>query len=148
MINWTKIKSGYQSGRKVVTHNFQSDLPLVESNFNLKIVCWGCYLLYISKCGRQRYVVRYIVPKYILLDLASSSTDTVLSLSPQKSTVKIAIVYNFPQLLRNDFLYLLSGISASKQTLFYRVNQVLLNLSVSSRTCFIPIGKILSKTFN
>ena len=27
-INWTKIKSGCQSGRKVVTHNSKSDLPL------------------------------------------------------------------------------------------------------------------------
>ena len=29
-INWTKIKGGYQSGRKVVTHNSKSDLPLVS----------------------------------------------------------------------------------------------------------------------
>ena len=28
-INWTKIKGGCQSGRKVVTHNSKSDLPLV-----------------------------------------------------------------------------------------------------------------------
>ena len=27
-INWTKIKGGRQSGRKVVTHNSKSDLPL------------------------------------------------------------------------------------------------------------------------
>ena len=27
-INRTKIKGGYQSGRKVVTHNSKSDLPL------------------------------------------------------------------------------------------------------------------------
>ena len=27
-INWTKIKGGYQSGRKVVTHDSKSDLPL------------------------------------------------------------------------------------------------------------------------
>ena len=27
-INQTKIKGGYQSGRKVVTHNSKSDLPL------------------------------------------------------------------------------------------------------------------------
>ena len=30
-INWTKIKGGCQSGRKVVTHNSKSDLPLVFS---------------------------------------------------------------------------------------------------------------------
>ena len=28
-INWTKIKGGCQSGRNVVTHNSNSDLPLV-----------------------------------------------------------------------------------------------------------------------
>ena len=28
-INWTKIKGGCQSGRKVETHNSKSDLPLV-----------------------------------------------------------------------------------------------------------------------
>ena len=28
-INLTKIKSGCQSGRKVVTHNSKSDLPVV-----------------------------------------------------------------------------------------------------------------------
>ena len=30
-INLTKIKGGCQSGRKVVTHNSKSDLPLVHS---------------------------------------------------------------------------------------------------------------------
>ena len=28
-INWTKIKGGCQSGRKVVPHGSKSDLPLV-----------------------------------------------------------------------------------------------------------------------
>ena len=30
-INWTKIKGGCQSGRKVVPHNSKSDLPLVDT---------------------------------------------------------------------------------------------------------------------
>ena len=30
-INRTKVKDGYQSGRKVVTQNFKSDLPLAIS---------------------------------------------------------------------------------------------------------------------
>ena len=30
-IDWTKIKGGCQSGRKVVTHNSKSDLPLSKS---------------------------------------------------------------------------------------------------------------------
>ena len=30
-INWTKIKVGCQSGRKVVTHDSKSDLPLVAT---------------------------------------------------------------------------------------------------------------------
>ena len=29
-INQTKIKGGCQSGRKVITHNYKSDLPLVK----------------------------------------------------------------------------------------------------------------------
>ena len=32
-INRTKIKGGCQSGRKVVTHNSKSDLPLVWRRF-------------------------------------------------------------------------------------------------------------------
>ena len=30
-VNQTKIKGGFQSGRKVVTHNSKSDLPLADS---------------------------------------------------------------------------------------------------------------------
>ena len=33
-INRTKIKDGYQSGRKVGTHNSKSDLPLVNKHFD------------------------------------------------------------------------------------------------------------------
>ena len=29
-INWTKIKGGCQSGRKVIPHNSRSDLPLTD----------------------------------------------------------------------------------------------------------------------
>ena len=29
-INWAKIKGGCQSGRKVLTHNSKSDLPLIK----------------------------------------------------------------------------------------------------------------------
>ena len=36
-INWTKIKAGCQSGRKVVTHNSKSDLPLFRIGFCSKI---------------------------------------------------------------------------------------------------------------
>ena len=34
-INQTKIKGGFQSGRKVVTHNSKSDLPLVHVQVNI-----------------------------------------------------------------------------------------------------------------
>ena len=34
-INRTKIKGGCQSGRKVVTHNAKSDLPIVVFYYNL-----------------------------------------------------------------------------------------------------------------
>ena len=34
-INQTKIKGGCQSGRKVVTHNSKSDLPLADGEFPL-----------------------------------------------------------------------------------------------------------------
>ena len=33
-INETKIKGGRQSGRKIVTHNSKSDLPLKSCNMN------------------------------------------------------------------------------------------------------------------
>ena len=36
-INGTKIKGGCQSGRKVVTHNSKSDLPLTVSMKKTKI---------------------------------------------------------------------------------------------------------------
>ena len=58
-------------------------------------------------------------PKYILLDLAPYSTDTVLSLSPQKSTVKIAIVYNFPPITKMTSLY--SYLSWQDLHLFYGI---------------------------
>ena len=32
-INWTKIKASCQSGRKVVTHDSKSDLPLACNEF-------------------------------------------------------------------------------------------------------------------
>ena len=34
-INWKKIKGGCQSGRKVVTYNSKSDLPLVAVRYQL-----------------------------------------------------------------------------------------------------------------
>ena len=34
-INQIKIKGGCQSGRKVVTHNAKSDLPLIVSDFQM-----------------------------------------------------------------------------------------------------------------
>ena len=39
-MNWTKIKAGCQSGRKVVTHNSKSDLPLAK----ISLFCRGMYL--------------------------------------------------------------------------------------------------------
>ena len=37
-INWTKIRGGCQLGRKVVTHNSKSDLPLeVNRHFQDKV---------------------------------------------------------------------------------------------------------------
>ena len=35
-MNWTKIKGGCQSGRKVVSHNSNSDLPLAIANLTLE----------------------------------------------------------------------------------------------------------------
>ena len=43
-INRTKIKGGCQSGRKVVTHNSKSDLPLEEKNYK-KIIFWKYTIL-------------------------------------------------------------------------------------------------------
>ena len=38
VINRTKIKGGCQSGRKVVTHNSKSDLPLADDALNEKVL--------------------------------------------------------------------------------------------------------------
>ena len=35
-INWSKIKGGCQSGRKVVAHNSKSDMPLVKTENNIQ----------------------------------------------------------------------------------------------------------------
>ena len=47
-INPTKIKDGYQLGRKVITHNSKSDLPLIlelnEKNQNNKIMLKSIHL--------------------------------------------------------------------------------------------------------
>ena len=40
-INRTKIKGGCQSGRKVVTHNSKSDLPLVICSRLIEISLWS-----------------------------------------------------------------------------------------------------------
>ena len=36
-INWTKIKGSCRSGRKVVTHDSKSDLPLVHFVYRYKL---------------------------------------------------------------------------------------------------------------
>ena len=45
-INWTKIKGGCQSGRKVVTHSSKSNLPLnvllIMAQFLGKARCYSC----------------------------------------------------------------------------------------------------------
>ena len=38
-INQTKIKGGCQSGRKVVTHNSKSDMPLSKLDFFSHSIC-------------------------------------------------------------------------------------------------------------
>ena len=44
-MNWTKIKGGCQSGRKVATHNSKSDLTLEEQS--------GFYIYYTVRAQRQ-----------------------------------------------------------------------------------------------
>ena len=69
-INQTKIKGGCQSGRKIVTHNSKSDLPLVrsyqkmdidslESRFSISLFNG------ISRYRRQKLVTIFI-KKYLL----------------------------------------------------------------------------------
>ena len=55
-INQTKIKDGCQSGRKVVTHNSKSDLPLVQLNLKHMQV-------YLQIHYRQYYSYRYTTYK-------------------------------------------------------------------------------------
>ena len=40
-LNQTKIKGGCQSGRKMVTHNSKSDLPLHVAVTSLKVIKYG-----------------------------------------------------------------------------------------------------------
>ena len=42
-INWTKTKGGCQLGRKVVTHDSKSDLPLAEPGKASAAVCTKAY---------------------------------------------------------------------------------------------------------
>ena len=48
-INWTKIKGGCQSGIKVVTHNFKSDLPLVNCATRERCCDGGQSYLYVHR---------------------------------------------------------------------------------------------------
>ena len=54
-INWTKNKGGCQSGRKKVTHNSKSDLPLVEfrtlGTRNTSEIFKPCYFLEDIACS-------------------------------------------------------------------------------------------------
>ena len=54
-ISWAKIKGGCQSGRKVVTHNAKSDLPLVldrkpflKWKFSIGKILWNGEILLLS----------------------------------------------------------------------------------------------------
>ena len=40
-INRTKIKGGCQLGRKVVTHDSKSDMPLIQSTYDQDSVAWS-----------------------------------------------------------------------------------------------------------
>ena len=42
-INWTKVKGGCQSGRKVLTHNSKSDLPLASGYRDPALSRSDCY---------------------------------------------------------------------------------------------------------
>ena len=66
-INPTKIKGGCQSGRKVVTHNYKSDLPLVlisnsifDRELHLEVLEVTCY---VSKLffGHFTFLLRKLV---------------------------------------------------------------------------------------
>ena len=48
-INRTKIKDGCQSGRKVVTHNSSSDLPLGARTLFIKINDLGYFIVFFLK---------------------------------------------------------------------------------------------------
>ena len=61
-IKRTKIKCGCQSGRKAVTHDSKSDLPLVSTNaysFNIKIPRKkiGIAFIFLLGCGVLRVYI-------------------------------------------------------------------------------------------
>ena len=72
-INRTKIKGDCQSGRKVVTHNSKSDLPLAQLSSSGVVVVWGfmCYtfgidlsfvhLQLLCNWGQKSYAIAWFV---------------------------------------------------------------------------------------
>ena len=70
-MNCTKIKGSCQSGRKVVTHNFKSNLPLSNiklSKVQLPIYNFEYLPLGISTSLPTLLSPRYLVKKYVHLD--------------------------------------------------------------------------------
>ena len=60
-INWIKIKGGCQSGRKVVTHNSKSDLPLVNKEKK------ACYRIDSKEGIDIEIMMFYFCPKNVSL---------------------------------------------------------------------------------
>ena len=57
-INRTKIKSGSQSGRKVVTHNSKSNLPLIRNIFKTNVTQLFIFLIF---CVLEQHVPEYVL---------------------------------------------------------------------------------------
>ena len=65
-INWTKIKGGCQSGRKVVTNNSKSDLPLAqeEEKCVLKMDRYSFRMFSVTKIALLLYIhIKKIIQK-------------------------------------------------------------------------------------
>ena len=68
-INQTKMNGGCQSGRKKVTHNSKSDLPLIKFEMSVCPLFWIEIVMEMELCGK--YLFTYVHLKFYM--------DTVIS---------------------------------------------------------------------
>ena len=114
-INWTKIKGGCQSGRKVVTHNLKSDLPLAHSHLQT----WGQILLilwlFIFIEGHFKNDIGYKKRGVAYVEMCTTSFDNIFVYFNDKLLKKILTGTNNPSRCNKQF-----GHCTSKNVVFFQ----------------------------